>query len=308
MGMPDPLLLGMAPAPVAANHPRAPPIAALLALLCPGLGHFYCARVAPALLWSIAPHLALLGWMSIGVFDAPRLHLWLLAGVVSWLGLRLLQAAIAWRLASRLGQYTLRPLNNAALYLGFLLGTSIFTSLISGPFRELVVEPFKVSNASMQPSLAVGDQLFVVKRGPYAAWNRGDVVVYRPPQSVLSLSPSVGRVMGLSGDRVEVQRGVFFVNGVEAPLAPCDPPPQAGPCFTEGAHRIIHHPSAGTTQGPVAVPKGQLFIAGDNRENALDSREFGPVAASGVVGRVAVVWLSLDSNFQPRVERFGIRP
>ena len=59
MGTPDPLLLGVAPAPVAANHPRSAVVSALLALLCPGLGHFYCGKVMAALAWSFAPWLLL---------------------------------------------------------------------------------------------------------------------------------------------------------------------------------------------------------------------------------------------------------
>ena len=311
MGLPDPLLLGTAPAPVAENHARNAPLAALLALVCPGLGHFYCGATGASLLWSLAPHVGLLAMLLAGVFNAPNLHLWLAAGLLVWLALRLAQVGVVWKRARGLGQYTLKPTNNAALYVAFFLGTSIFNSLISVPFRDHVLEPFKVPSSSMEPSLTAGDQFFVVKLGPYSQVRRGDVVVFHRPSS----DPLVKRVVALGGDTIETRDRVLVLNGAEQPLTACAAPQldveeTMFDCFVEGAHRVLH-PTNGptaTTLAPTEVPKGRLFVMGDSREKSVDSREFGPIVSEDVIGRVAVVWISFGAGSTLRTERIGVQP
>ncbi len=315
MAAPDPLLLGMARAPVVANHPRRPWLAAALALLCPGLGHFYCGANREAFAWTVAPHLALLALMFIGVLDAPHLLGWFTAGIAAWVGLRLVQVALAWRQAARAQTYVLRPTNAPPLYIAFFLGTSIFTSLMGLPFRDSVLEPFKQPSSAMQPTLAVGDQFFAVKVGPHAEATRGRVVLYTPPaaQSPSGL-PFVGRVIAVAGETVELKDGVFYVNGAEQVMQPCEPADFTfedvmGKCFTEGTHRILRFAGSGSTAqlATQTVPPASVFVVADNRDNALDSRDFGPVPTRDVLGRVVVVWMSRNREQVVRPERIGLK-
>ena len=213
MASPDPLLLGKAPAPVAANHPRSVVLSALLALMCPGLGHFYCGAVRPALVWALLPLVAVIALLAAGTTSPDRLHLFAAGGLAAWVALRLLQTVFAARLAARLPRYTLRPFNHPALYLSFFLGTSIAGSLLARPLREFLVEPFKVADTEQDLKLLPGDNVFIVKSGPGAQVHRGDLVAVRNPALGPSLLRRVALVHGDNLDGTPVPAGRFLVIG-----------------------------------------------------------------------------------------------
>lgn len=266
MNGPDPLLLGTARAPVAANHPRKPAVAALLAFLCPGLGHFYCGVVPAALAWAVVPHLVLMAVFYSGIVHPHLLHVHAFAAMGTWVAMRAVQMALAWRLASRLPQYTLKRCNAPALYVAFFLGTSIGGSLMSLPAREAWVETHKVQSAGMSPAVQAGESVFVVKAGSGAEPSRGAVVVYEAIDQ-----RHVGRVVAVAGEKVALQGGALSVNGTVVANSP----------------RILDLVE-------VTVPPGGVFVLGDDLDHSVDSRELGVVPAGQLVGRAAVVFLSLD--------------
>lgn len=138
--------------------------------------------------------------------------------------------------------------------------------------RWLVAEPFLVPTGSMEPTLLPGDHVLVDKlayrhRGPA----RGDLVVFRAPRTGELL---LKRVVGVGGDQVGIEDGVLHVNG-RARVEP----------FVN--QRLLD----GDYFGPVAVPRGDVFVMGDDRSNSVDSRRFGPVPASRVLGRADLrIW------------------
>jgi signal peptidase I len=73
-------------------------------------------------------------------------------------------------------------------------------------------------------------------------------------------------------------------------------------------HPVMFTPEAPSARsfGPIIVPEGKFFMMGDNRDNSADSRYFGFVERSLVVGRATSVVISLDINnkYQPRWPRF----
>jgi signal peptidase I len=161
--------------------------------------------------------------------------------------------------------------------------------------KTFVVQAFFIPSGSMEPTLEPGDRVLVQKvvYGP----DRGDIIVFSDPQGrpgpdrgivggfVHWLSSTLGierpehedfikRVIGLPGETVELRDGRLFVEGA-----------------------LIHEPylkGAVDTRdyGPVRVPKGSLFVLGDNRLNSNDSRfGLGFVPVDKVVGRAfAIVW------------------
>jgi signal peptidase I len=124
----------------------------------------------------------------------------------------------------------------------------------------------------MQNTLAPGDRLFAV---PGGSVRRGDVIIFREPTRVSKTHALVvKRVIGLPGDRVACcdSRGRITVDGRaldETYLYPGDPP-----------SRIRFSATVG---------KGQVWVMGDHRNISVDSREWGAIPASGVVGRVVFV-------------------
>lgn len=130
----------------------------------------------------------------------------------------------------------------------------------------LPVEVVRVESDSMAPTVQAGDRL-LVRHGPGDV-RRGDVLVLRDPHGAGAL---VKRVVAVGGQRVAIEDGVLVVDAV--PVAE----PYADPDRIDG---VFHRPRL--------VPPGHVFVLGDDRRESVDSRDFGPVPVSDVIGRV--VW------------------
>jgi len=170
--------------------------------------------------------------------------------------------------------------------------------------KAAFVETFKVPSDSMAPSIQVGDHV-LVKKG--SAVERGALVVhlYPPDRDVSYLK----RVVALGGDTVEIRAERLRVNGVELPaqaLTEACPPgperPRAADCHLV-RESVNHRPYTVMIEGgpvndfgPATVPADPVFVLGDNRNNAKDSRVFGPVPARDVVGTVQFVFWSSEAG------------
>jgi signal peptidase I len=144
----------------------------------------------------------------------------------------------------------------------------------------------------MQNTLQPDVYVLIDKLSPHwAPFHRGEIIVFRPPDSVQSPdgAPFIKRVIGVPGDRVELRDGKVYVNGValDEPYVFAD----GGPAVTEPA------PDGQTDW---LVPAGDLFVLGDHRPQSEDSRYFGPIEISRVVGRAWVRYWPVDS--------FGVVP
>lgn len=172
------------------------------------------------------------------------------------------------------------------------IGVALLLALL---VRSFVVEAFTIPSGSMEPTLLVGDYLIAnrlsyVLKLPFSdavllrlgTPRRGDVVIFRYP-----VDPSkdfVKRVIGLEGDRVEVRDKVVSVNGT--------------PIEDTHAYFMPGYQSEGDNFGPVTVPKDSYFVMGDNRENSSDSRFWGFVRTTDLVGKAEIIYFSRDSNFE----------
>lgn len=126
----------------------------------------------------------------------------------------------------------------------------------------LPVRIVRVASDSMTPALSAGDLVVVV---PGDVARRDVVVVPRPGGDELI----VKRAVAVGGDRVAIEDGVLVVDGE----AVCEP--------AIDADRID-----GAFFGPVTVPDGDIFLLGDDRRDAVDSRDFGTVRTADVTGLV----------------------
>ncbi|MFF0557887.1 signal peptidase I [Streptomyces sp. NPDC004266] len=160
------------------------------------------------------------------------------------------------------------------------LGVVLVLGAVGGIVRGggLEGERITVRGDAMRPTYGPGEQLTVTRVGE-GEIRRGDVVLVGVPGRYGN-APVLQRVIGLGGDHVESRDGVrVAVNGerIDEPYVMRDPFGSAGPPYD------------------VTVPEGRLFLLGDNRPAANDSRYFldeqsGSVAASDVRGRVRTEW------------------
>jgi signal peptidase I len=157
------------------------------------------------------------------------------------------------------------------------LGQAVLVALVLVVgVRLFLFCPYEVSSHSMTDTLLPGD-LVLVDKVVYARAepSRGDVICFASPTG--GGRDFLGRVIALGGETLELREGLVFIDGARNPL---DEPYVAR-----------------TTRedfGPVVVPEGCLFVMGDNRVDARDSRIWGPLDAGLVLGRVVGVLFSDD--------------
>lgn len=161
--------------------------------------------------------------------------------------------------------------------------------------RTFVVQAFKIPSGSMIPTLEIGDHILVckflygIKIPVVNHWlvrfsdpKRGDIIVFREPKN--RDKDYIKRVIGLPGDRIEIQKQKVIINGEVF----SDPYGN----YIEGAFR---HPIK--KFGPVVVPEKSLFVLGDNRDRSSDSRAWGFVPYSLVKGKAFIIYYSKDGVF-----------
>jgi signal peptidase I len=162
-----------------------------------------------------------------------------------------------------------------------IVETLALTAILFWVIQSFVAQPFQVRQNSMEHTIEDEQFVLVDRLTPhFDAYHRGDIIVFNPPDEAPHLGdPFIKRVIGVAGDTVELRGGKVFVNGValtEPYLFAVDGTAQ--PTLPEDA--------SGTATW--TVPAGDLFVMGDHRAKSSDSREFGPIDVSSVVGRA---WL-----------------
>ena len=193
----------------------------------------------------------------------------------------------------------------------------VFTlaTIVAVCVRFFFIEDFRVVSDSMTPSLLPGDLVFISKSAYslYIPFSNYEWFHVRRPKAfeiaAFNLPASnpdsfVKRVVALAGDRVEIRKGILKINGMAATYAPIKNG-YAANAFLENwgqkSYPILWTPEKIPDYGPVDVPTNHFFALGDNRNNSLDSRSWGPVPYTCLKGKVGLVWASLD-------ERGGFRP
>ncbi|PID56857.1 signal peptidase I [candidate division KSB3 bacterium] len=135
--------------------------------------------------------------------------------------------------------------------------------------RLTIVGAYYVPTGSMKPTIRIGDRLLGAKFSYwFSAPSAGDIIVFEPPEDAHSDVPRfVKRVVAVGGETVEVKNGALYVNGVRR-----QEPYLASPPYYELM--------------PVTVPKGHLFVLGDNRNNSRDGHVWGFLPERNVEAKI----------------------
>lgn len=211
-----------------------------------------------------------------------------------------------------------------------LVKTIVIAVAIAIGIRTIAFEPFNIPSGSMEPTLLIGDYLFVSKYAyGYSTYSlpwgirlfsgrimgsvpdRGDVVVFKLPRD--NRTDYIKRIIGLPGDRIQVKEGILQINGepvkreriedfVDRENGIVTRQLQYLETLPNGrVHRILEVSDNGPLDDtPVYnVPAGHYFAMGDNRDNSLDSRvqsAVGYVPAENLVGRAEILFFSTDGS------------
>jgi len=145
--------------------------------------------------------------------------------------------------------------------------------LVSLLVRTYVFQTFFIPSGSMEPTLQIGDRIMVSKLSvEFGTIHRGDILVFKAPPGVQSdcgdnVTDLVKRVIGLPGDHLTSKGSTIYVNGqpLKQPWTHNEP--------------IFRH------IGKVTVPAKHYFMMGDNEPNSCDSRWWGSIPRSSVIGK-----------------------
>jgi len=137
--------------------------------------------------------------------------------------------------------------------------------------KTFIVQPFYIPSGSMEPTLYPGDRVLVNKFiYKFKQPSPGDIIVFVPPGD--KDKDFIKRIIAIGGQEVEVKNGEVYVNGQTK-----DEP------YIIGMYNSNDY-------GPERVPLNNVFVMGDNRPNSQDSRVFGPLQKSAIVGKAFMIY------------------
>ncbi len=183
----------------------------------------------------------------------------------------------------------------------------IIAVLIALFIRAFVVQAFKIPSGSMKPTLLIGDHLLVSKfiygiRLPFIKHKvlvfkqpqRGDIVVFVFPRD--KEKDFIKRVIATPGETVEIRRKRIYINGKR----------------WDDPYGVYKDPEVDTLVprdnfGPVVVPRGCIFVMGDNRDRSYDSRFWGFVPIDAVKGKALILYWSWDSHSKSLLGKIRFR-
>ncbi len=196
------------------------------------------------------------------------------------------------------GKRALKKKSKFREYLEIVVTALVFALLI----RQLVIQSYHIPSESMEDTLLKGDFLFANKfiygakvpffdlRLPKVRDPKpGDVVIFKFPGD--KKTDYIKRCVAVEGQTVELKGKRLFVDGVE------QKEPYAKYIFGDSGRRNF---------GPYRVPKGYIFVMGDNRDNSYDSRYWGPLDKKLLRGKALFIYFSLDyKKHRIRFKRIG---
>ncbi len=211
-----------------------------------------------------------------------------------------------------------------------IIKTVAYALAVALVVRIFIFQPFTIPSSSMEPNLLIGDYVIVSKfsygyskhsiplspglfKGRVFAGepDRGDVIVFKTPAD--NKKDLIKRLIGLPGDRIQVQGGALYVNGqpLKRVADGTDETVNCPPFVAGPAQRYLETNTDGRTYltydcgrsdlddtDVFLVPDGHYFFMGDNRDNSIDSRVIaevggvGFVPAENLIGKAETVLLS----------------
>jgi len=185
-------------------------------------------------------------------------------------------------------------------YFELIAETAIFVFFV----MTFVVQAFQIPTGSMESTLLVGDFLLVNKMSyarpyfpiekvllPRKELERHDIIVFKYPRELQK--DFVKRIIALEGEKIEIKDKQVYVNDV-----PIDENYKihSDSNIIEDSGYYQYDDAIRDNYGPFVVPAGHVFAMGDNRDNSMDSRYWGPLPISYIKGRPWLIYFSYDAE------------
>ncbi len=155
-----------------------------------------------------------------------------------------------------------------------LVKAVVISLVIIMPIRYFLIQPFIVKGASMEPNFYDEEYLIINEISyRFAGPQRGDIVVFRYPQNPQEYF--IKRVIGLPGEKIQIKDNEVYIynqdnsNGIKLDEL----------YLADGAQTYS------LNEEPVALGEDEYYFLGDNRNASRDSRNFGPVNKSFIIGK-----------------------
>lgn len=203
--------------------------------------------------------------------------------------------------------------------------------------RAFIFEPFRVPSNSMMPTLLTGDFILVNKFSydlrapltnskiiPISKPKRGDVIVFRYPNyeknKMYSNANFIKRIVALPGDKISYRKDKLIVNdiiisydNIGSYQGVNSGKEMSGNTelienIAQNKHNILINPDSSSLGfSTITVPDGHYFVMGDNRSNSSDSRYWGFVPESYIIGKAIAIWMHWDFNYNDiNLSRIGV--
>ena len=197
-----------------------------------------------------------------------------------------------------------KSLAGSALELVAIVATALGLALL---IQAFVVKPYRIPSGSMLPTLHINQRVLVNRIGThFGAPGIGDIIVFNAPkvtdrcldptegisdvpgtvarpcgiaQTQESTTAFIKRVVGLPGDRISIRGGHVYRNGVQ------ERDSYINPCTVGGACDF---------PGTITIPRDEYFMMGDNRGDSDDSRYWGPIRKSWIIGKAFLTYWPPD--------------
>ncbi len=156
--------------------------------------------------------------------------------------------------------------------------------------RQFIFVPSVVEGESMMPNLQNGNRIIVSRLGDI---HHFDKIVFHAPDANENY---VKRVIGLPGDKVEMKNDILYING----KAYTEPYLKKNREKIAPMQKLTGDFTLKELTGKTTVPKGDLFVLGDNRLISNDSRYFGFVPMKSVIGKVELRFWPLNEVGEPK--------
>ncbi|MBF82043.1 MAG: signal peptidase I [Actinobacteria bacterium] len=166
-----------------------------------------------------------------------------------------------------------------------ILGALLVAFLI----KTFLMQAYYIPSSSMTPTLQVGDRVLVNKLSyEVGDISRGDLVVFgRPSSENTGKTDLIKRVIGLEGELIEIIEGRIYITKSDSSSRQLLVEPYlASTTYTRGFDNTDLCERA--TETSCLIPENHVFVLGDNRDGSRDSRFFGPIDETAVVGRAFI--------------------